>query len=489
MKWSAFNVGLLLASSVVLVCAGSNSKFDASVAQQNNANADPVSKCKNIVGPPNLVSPGLMGSHFDAAMEWWWWLGTVEDVNTKRRFGLDLSVLRQDPSKMCLSPESFFYHVDFTVADHKNNKFHQAPFNTFGNFVNASDHADNGPMYLISSRWHITSVSDTKFHLVASNIEDESGTIISFDLIMEIPAVNGNVPMADRGYESVGPEPEGAAHVDQPVIKARGILGLGNEVFEVAGQFWLQHMWMSNASYPSKQLDNGWDWSFAQLDNGWGMAFTHIRQNTNEYLPRFSYGNVLRPEAAGGGYNTLLSGFDFDIQRSQPWTSPHTNVTYWMHHHLKIPKFNVSLEWHTLINDNEIRVGDQPSYYEGASEVYGVIGEKKVRGVGFTEMVGLGGTIKDSGRNVNSFRAPPALFRRPHHAKLAHKMRKLQQKLGGQRSNEQEHDEYEKKQDKEKSKEKCQEKCQEKHKEKSKEKKPHEKKQKHHKRENRRDHH
>jgi predicted secreted hydrolase len=131
---------------------------------------------------------------------------------------------------------------------------------------------------------------------------------------------------------------------------------------------------------------SGWDWFAIQLDNNQELMLYRLRLKSGAVDPHSSGTFV---DAKGQGH--FLT--DFTLRPGRPWSSTSTGATYPLSWTIDVPEIGLHLDEHTRLDDQELvsKNGFTPSYWEGAVEYAGTMGQKPVNGVGYLEMTGYDG--------------------------------------------------------------------------------------------------
>ncbi|MCW8132200.1 MAG: carotenoid 1,2-hydratase [Planctomycetota bacterium] len=215
----------------------------------------------------------------------------------------------------------------------------------------------------------------------------------AFDLTMtpeREPLLHGESP----GLSLKGPEPgEASYYVSVPRLRTSGTFQRepGGAKIKVEGLAWFDQ------EFGSGQLGKdqvGWDWFSAQLDDGADLMLYQLRKEDGSVEPKSS--GTLR---AAGGERTHLKRDDYRIEVLETWTSPRTKdekgapAKYPAKWKLTIPSRRVELIVTPLLPGQELTTPGTTgvNYWEGLCRFEGTVGDKKVSGRGYVELVGYAG--------------------------------------------------------------------------------------------------
>ena len=97
-------------------------------------------------------------------------------------------------------------------------------------------------------------------------------------------------------------------------LQTSGEIKVGDELFTVSGNSWLDREWSSSVLGPDQ---SGWDWFSLQFDDGQELMYYQLR-NLNGQSHAYSQGNWTDAAAT----QHLISPADINLQEQQWWTSP-----------------------------------------------------------------------------------------------------------------------------------------------------------------------
>jgi predicted secreted hydrolase len=156
-------------------------------------------------------------------------------------------------------------------------------------------------------------------------------------------------------------------------LKTKGKIKIKNKWIDINGKSWMDRQW-ANESFS----EDKWVWFSIQLNNKTEMVcFIYGDKEIKTYLASISY-----PD------NKQEHFKEFEIiPLGMEWTSPKTKAVYPLKWRIKAPSRDIDLEVVPLIKEQEMLFGSI-NYWEGPIKINGLFNHKKVKGVGFMELVG-----------------------------------------------------------------------------------------------------
>ncbi|MEA3344399.1 MAG: lipocalin family protein, partial [Patescibacteria group bacterium] len=156
-------------------------------------------------------------------------------------------------------------------------------------------------------------------------------------------------------------------------LKTEGRIKIKNKWIDVTGKSWMDHQW-ANTSYSKDR----WDWFSLQLDNNTEIiCFIYDNGKTKTYFADISY-----PDNKQEHHRNVEI-----VPLKKHWTSPKSKAVYPLLWKIKIPEKNIDLNLIARTKNQEMLFGSI-NYWEGPLLINGLFEGKKVRGVGFAELVG-----------------------------------------------------------------------------------------------------
>jgi len=202
----------------------------------------------------------------------------------------------------------------------------------------------------------------------------------SFTVDLEMKPQRG--PMFVGGSGNVGlKQGEDMYYYSFTRLDTKGFLKIDGEERQVTGTMWYDHQFGSLAGGTRPV---GWDWFCIQLEDGTDLNLSALRYpDTNE---RFNRLGTL--QGADGRMAVIR---DLVIEPLGEWTSKDTGATYPSGWILAIPSLGMSFIVKPVLPEQEMRTfGPMRAIWEGACTVEAAIMDKKLKGDGYTELVGYG---------------------------------------------------------------------------------------------------
>jgi predicted secreted hydrolase len=302
-------------------------------------------------------------------IEWWYFNGHLEDKQGNE-YSFMNCFFRADVKKVKIPfltklPFKILYFSHSAILDIKSEKFYPSidlisiiskdSFSKpllFINYINPA--VEKGYINCV--------IEETKkfvYHLKDRNID------LKLTLVKK--------PLLEAGTGYVDLKSKGTYYYSLTNLKTKGRIKIKNKWIEVAGKSWMDHQW-ANVSYSKDK----WTWFSIQLDNNLEIVcFEYDDGKTKTSLASISYPNNKQEHVDEVKFTPL----------GVKWTSPKTKAEYPLSWKIKISSKNVDLEVAPLIKSQEMIFGSI-NYWEGPLKVSGLFDNKKVKGVGFMELVG-----------------------------------------------------------------------------------------------------
>lgn len=157
-------------------------------------------------------------------------------------------------------------------------------------------------------------------------------------------------------------------------LKTSGMIKVGDEWIPVNGLSWMDRQWADVAF----EEGHRWTWFSVQLENGTDvMCVEYGKGNRNDYIV-----DVL--DKSGNTKNYLKATFTHDKLKQK---SRKTKAEYPLHWNVSVPDEHMNLDITSVLSDQEMVFGSI-NYFEGPVRVVATINGKKIKGVGFMELVG-----------------------------------------------------------------------------------------------------
>lgn len=160
-------------------------------------------------------------------------------------------------------------------------------------------------------------------------------------------------------------------------LKAEGILTLDGRTIKAEGKAWMDHQW-ADVSYG---LDK-WTWFSIQLEDGTDLM---LAEYDDSKKPAHLYDIM---HAGGRTEHGTQVIFLPAKGRKNIWTSPKTKAKYPLVWQIQVPDKDILLKVRAPLKDQEMIYG-AINYWEGPMDVTALVKGKKLKGVGFMELVGF----------------------------------------------------------------------------------------------------
>ncbi|HSD75580.1 MAG TPA: lipocalin-like domain-containing protein [Steroidobacteraceae bacterium] len=313
------------------------------------------------------------GPHREFRHEWWYLTGHL-DAEAGQRFGFELTFFRYAiaPGKRPAAEASEWratqiYVAHFAITDVSRGQFYFNERRDREALQLAGAEAQpprvwlqNWTLRLDGTQWQL-SAGDARYALHLTLVPAGA------------PVLNG-----EEGLSRKSAEPGAASYYYSiPVLTARGELTRGSESVPVRGTAWLDREWGSGALARDQA---GWDWFALQLQDGSALMFYALRKRGGTRDP-FSAGTWVD----ANGARRALASADLDIEVLDHWRSPRGGA-YPARWRLRQPALGLELELKPVLADQEL--GTTPRYWEGAVDVSGTRGPKRIAGRGYVELTG-----------------------------------------------------------------------------------------------------
>jgi predicted secreted hydrolase len=330
-----------------------------------------------------LSFPADHYSHPDFKTEWWYYTGHLQ-AESGHRFGYQVTFFRfgvrdrqtDIKDKPPLFTELYMAHFALSNITGRNFLFRERINRGIGDRAGAK----TDRFFVWNEDWTVE--GDRNNHVISVN---DRGTELRLDLkSLKPPALHGQ-----SGYSQKG-QGEGRAsyYYSLTRMQTQGELRLGGKPEKVRGSSWMDH------EFGSDQLGEdqlGWDWFSIQLENQSELMLYLMRRKDGSIDP-YSHGTVVYAD----GTTRRLALKDYRVDVVARWRSRKSAADYPIKWKVLIPSEQIELEIsppfpeQELITNRSTRV----TYWEGAVEAKGTIGNKPITGSGYVEMTGYAGKVK-----------------------------------------------------------------------------------------------
>ncbi|MCC7010126.1 MAG: carotenoid 1,2-hydratase [Acidobacteria bacterium] len=329
-----------------------------------------------------IVLPRDHASHPDFKIEWWYYTGNLNAADG-RRFGYQVTFFRIGVDPMPANPsrwavrDLFMAHLAVSDVDGKQYRFADRMNRTGPGWAGAA--TDRYRVW--NEDWQATLDPDGTHRLTATTA----------DFGVDLTLAPGKPPVlhGDRGYSRKGSTPGNASHYYSLTrMPTRGTIVAGGRRIAVTGTSWMDHEFGTSFLEPTQV---GWDWFSIQLDDGRELMLFELRQKDGGVDPRSS-GTLVDADGAATPVR-LDSGFRLEPGRR--WTSRASGATYPVEWRVRVPAAALDLAVSAALDDQELRTERSTgvTYWEGAVDVAGTSGGRRVAGRGYLEMTGYSGQV------------------------------------------------------------------------------------------------
>ncbi len=326
-----------------------------------------------------IAFPRDHGAHPEFRQEWWYFTGRLESPEG-RVFGYQLTFFRfrtgtagARSDSAWSTDQSWMAHLALTDVDGKS-------FTAREDFARGAlglAGAEAVPFAVWVNGWSVRATGEDAACDGCFTARLTAGIgELALDLVVEAelpPVLQG-----DRGY-SVKTADERAAsyYYSMPGLSTRGTIRLGEEIFPVRGQTWMDREW-SSAVLGTGQ--SGWDWFSLNLDNGYRLVIFQVREAGN---PPYLSAALLDP----ANRKTLLDPGRLSLEPTRFWTGTEHETTYPVAWHLRADSpEDRSLTVTPVMDDQVMNLTFR--YYEGLVNVDGIWDGTPVSGWGYMELTG-----------------------------------------------------------------------------------------------------
>lgn len=301
-------------------------------------------------------------------IEWWYFNGHLEDKN-HNKYSFMNCLFKADPKKIEIRflnkiPLKAIYFSHSILSDIKNKNFY--PNVDYVSIV--SKDSFSKPLLFINYTKPV--VLTGYINSVIEETDKFKYRVKTENMDLELTSVKK--PLLEGGSGYVDLHSKKTYYYSLTNLKTEGVIRIKNKLIQVKGKSWMDHQW-ANVTYPDK-----WNWFSIQLDNDTEIVcFEYDDGKDKTYLASISHPNDKQEHTNEVRFTPI----------GMEWTSPKTKTKYPLSWRIEIPSKNIDLEVKPLIENQEMIFGTI-RYWEGPLTVSGKFNNKKVKGVGFLELVG-----------------------------------------------------------------------------------------------------
>lgn len=291
-------------------------------------------ECPAIPANYELKLPNDLRFHYNAAVNTWWQLGSIHEVdNPEKKYGFLLGLYMMTfECNMTSSLLKVKFLTDLSTQHH----------------VQESAITPFQPVIATAVPYSVTLNSQNYFRQTSGKTFVLSETIIDHDDVVTLK-LNGVDQSGLRKSGNNGIEHYCGFNIPEVVysrIKLEGTLTRNGVSKKVSGTMIADRTWAGGDG--ERHCFYHYTWLFAQLDNGMDVIIYAFRDKDGAYTDQ-SFMNINYPD----GRTQYLSAREFKIQDSHPWTSAATHVTYHIEQDVEIPQLAVRLHFKPVIENNE----------------------------------------------------------------------------------------------------------------------------------------
>ncbi|MFA6994833.1 MAG: lipocalin-like domain-containing protein [Patescibacteria group bacterium] len=156
-------------------------------------------------------------------------------------------------------------------------------------------------------------------------------------------------------------------------LAVKGTINIDNKPLEVTGHAWMDHQW-ADVAYNR----DAWSWFSLKLSDGTDIMCIEYRiGEQRDYLV-----DIIDKRGNTEHYNYFILKPSKKI-----FTSLKTKAKYPLEWEIEIPNKKIKLKLKAMLRDQEMVFG-AINYWEGPLDISGTVKNKKIKGVGFMELVG-----------------------------------------------------------------------------------------------------
>ena len=332
------------------------------------------------------VLPRDHGSHPEHGIEWWYWVGHLNAVDSGKNFGFQSTIFRLagDPEKSGETQSEPFgnqnlFLVHTALSDLEEEKYiHHERVMREGWQARSSEKT----LSLTVGGVKVNLLEKENRHKVVTRYPDGAKLELMFKPSKPL------VSFGDRGLSRKGADPASVSwYWSYTRLEAKGTLFQNGEEIAVEGIAWMDH------EISSSQLGEdlaGWDWTCMQLDDGTELKAYRLRKKDGGSDP---WSAVYWIDQKGNTEKVYADSFTWETLDT--WTSPKTGLQYptSVEVSVKHPTNGQQVyQLRPLLNAQEF-TGNRAdnAYWEGACEVLNKDGKRI--GLAYLELAGYGGGL------------------------------------------------------------------------------------------------
>ena len=332
------------------------------------------------------VFPRDHGSHPEHGIEWWYWVGHLNAVDSEKKFGFQSTIFRLagDPEKSGVTQSEPFgnqnlFLVHTALSDFEEEKYiHHERVMREGWQARSSEKT----LSLTVGGVKVNLLEEEDGHKVVTRYPDGAKLELTFKPTKPL------VSFGDRGLSRKGADPASVSwYWSYTRLQAKGTLFQNGEEIAVEGIAWMDH------EISSSQLGEdlaGWDWTCMQLDDGTELKAYRLRKKDGGSDP---WSAVYWIDQEGNTERVYADSFTW--KTLDTWTSPKTELQYPTSVEVSVKHPTNGQQVYQLrpLLDAQEFTGNRSdnAYWEGACEVLNEDGKRI--GMAYLELAGYGGGL------------------------------------------------------------------------------------------------
>jgi predicted secreted hydrolase len=332
------------------------------------------------------VLPRDHGSHPEHGIEWWYWVGHLNAVDSGKNFGFQSTIFRLagDPEKSGETQSEPFgnqnlFLVHTALSDLEEEKYiHHERVMREGWQARSSEKT----LSLTVGGVKVSLLEKENRHKVVTRYPDGAKLELMFKPSKPL------VSFGDRGLSRKGADPASVSwYWSYTRLEAKGTLFQNGEEIAVEGIAWMDH------EISSSQLGEdlaGWDWTCMQLDDGTELKAYRLRKKDGGSDP---WSAVYWIDQKGNTEKVYADSFTWETLDT--WTSPKTELQYPTSVEVSVKHPTNGQQVYQLrpLLDAQEFTGNRAdnAYWEGACEVLNEDGKRI--GLAYLELAGYGGGL------------------------------------------------------------------------------------------------
>jgi predicted secreted hydrolase len=332
------------------------------------------------------VLPRDHGSHPEHGIEWWYWVGHLNAVDSGKNFGFQSTIFRLagDPEKSGETQSEPFgnqnlFLVHTALSDLEEEKYiHHERVMREGWQARSSEKT----LSLTVGGVKVSLLEKENRHKVVTRYPDGAKLELMFKPSKPL------VSFGDRGLSRKGADPASVSwYWSYTRLEAKGTLFQNGEEIAVEGIAWMDH------EISSSQLGEdlaGWDWTCMQLDDGTELKAYRLRKKDGGSDP---WSAVYWIDQKGNTEKVYADSFTWETLDT--WTSPKTGLQYPTSVEVSVKHPTNGQQVYQLLPllDAQEFTGNRAdnAYWEGACEVLNEDGKRI--GLAYLELAGYGGGL------------------------------------------------------------------------------------------------